>query len=81
MRLLLDSHALIWWFAGKNELSPAARAAVADSDNEIYVSAVSAWEISTKFRIGKLPKAAPFANDIASAIASQAFSELGSVSV
>jgi PIN domain nuclease of toxin-antitoxin system len=76
LRLLLDTHALIWWFAGKSELSTAARAAVADSDNEVYVSAVSAWEISTKFRIGKLPKAAALANDIASAIAGQAFSEL-----
>jgi PIN domain nuclease of toxin-antitoxin system len=54
MRLLLDTHALLWWFTDDAQLSATARAAIADEANEIFVSAVSAWEIATKQRIGKL---------------------------
>ena len=76
MRVLLDTHALIWWLLGDPALSVAARASIADGDNEVMVSAASAWEISTKHRIGKLPSAALLAVDIAGAIASQGFDEL-----
>jgi len=76
MRLMLDTHALIWWFAGKRQLSATARAAIGDEANQIFVSAASAWEIATKFRLGKLPKAAALAVDIVGAIASQDFVEL-----
>jgi len=55
MRLLLDTHALLWWWGNDPQLSEAARAAIADESNEVFVSAVSAWEIATKQRIGKLP--------------------------
>ena len=51
-----------------------------DETNEVLVSAASAWEIATKYRIGKLPEAAVLAEDISGAIASQGFAEL-SVSV
>jgi PIN domain nuclease of toxin-antitoxin system len=54
MRLLLDTHALLWWLTDDPRLSEAARQAIADRDNEIHVSAASAWEIATKQRIGKL---------------------------
>jgi PIN domain nuclease of toxin-antitoxin system len=54
MRLLLDTHALLWWLAGDRKLSTAARSAIGDEENVIYVSAASAWEISTKHRLGKL---------------------------
>ena len=54
MRLLLDTHALLWWLTDDPRLSQAARQAIADRDNEIHVSAASAWEIATKQRIGKL---------------------------
>jgi PIN domain nuclease of toxin-antitoxin system len=54
MRLLLDTHALIWWWTNDVQLSARARAAIASFDNEVFVSAASAWEISTKQRIGKL---------------------------
>ena len=57
MRLLLDSHALIWWFAGDPQLSVPALRAVEDEENNVLVSAASAWEIATKHRIGKLPEA------------------------
>lgn len=54
MRYLLDTHSLIWWWNDDARLSLAARDAIAESDNEIWVSAASAWEIATKARIGKL---------------------------
>jgi PIN domain nuclease of toxin-antitoxin system len=62
MRLLLDTHALLWWWNDDPQLSQAARKALADEANEVAVSAASAWEIATKQRIGKLP---PFPADIA----------------
>jgi PIN domain nuclease of toxin-antitoxin system len=54
MRLLLDTHALLWWFTDDARLSVGARQAIADSDTVVHVSAASAWEIATKQRIGKL---------------------------
>lgn len=57
MRCLLDTHALLWWFFDDPKLSPRARETIAKPENEILVSAASAWEISTKHRIGKLPEA------------------------
>jgi predicted XRE-type DNA-binding protein len=54
MRLLLDSHAFLWWATDSPQLSAAARAAISDPRNEILVSAASAWEISAKQRLGKL---------------------------
>ncbi|MCC6622199.1 MAG: type II toxin-antitoxin system VapC family toxin [Deltaproteobacteria bacterium] len=74
--LLLDTHAFLWWLAGDTRLSRRARAAVADEDNEVLVSAASAWEIATKWRLGKLPGVEAIVNDIAGAIAAQAFDTL-----
>ncbi len=76
MRLLLDSHALICWFAGDRQLSVPAQRAIEDEQNDILISAVSAWEIATKYRLGKLPEAEALALDITGAIASQDFEEL-----
>ena len=76
MRLLLDTHAFLWWFAGNRRLSEAARRAIADESNEVLVSAASAWEIATKYRLGKLLSAAALALDIPGTIASQDFEEL-----
>lgn len=53
MRLLLDTHALLWWLADEG-LSPQARDAIADPANTVAVSAASAWEISIKTALGKL---------------------------
>lgn len=58
MRLLLDTHALLWWWTNDAKLSDVARRAIANEDNQVLVSAASAWEISTKNRLGKLPHAA-----------------------
>ena len=76
MRLLLDTHALIWWLAGDEALSRRAREAIADETNGVAVSAASAMEVSTKFRIGKLPDAALLAQDFETIIAAQGFAEL-----
>ena len=57
MNLLLDTHALLWWLAGDDNLSSAARQAIADETNTVLVSAVCAYEIAFKHRLGKLPEA------------------------
>lgn len=57
MKLLLDTHTLLWWFVNDRRLSGAARGAILDESNEVLVSAVNAWEIATKHRLGKLPEA------------------------
>ena len=57
MRCLLDTHTLLWWLFDDPKLSPRARTTIAAPENEILVSAASAWEIATKYRIGKLPEA------------------------
>ena len=76
MKLLLDTHALIWWLAGDQALSQPAREAIADEANTVLVSAASAMEISTKFRLGKLAGAALLAQDFEAIIAAQGFTEL-----
>jgi PIN domain nuclease of toxin-antitoxin system len=76
VRLLLDTHALIWWLSGDPMLSAMAKAAVGDSDNDVFVSAASAWEITTKYRIGKLSQAAALAYNVSGALAGQGFVEL-----
>lgn len=57
MRVLLDTHALLWAVLAPKSLSRRAAAAIADEGNEILVSAATAWEIATKVRLGKLPGA------------------------
>jgi PIN domain nuclease of toxin-antitoxin system len=55
VRLLLDSHALIWWLVDSPRLSLAARTAIADPNNAVFASAVSGYEIADKERLGRLP--------------------------
>lgn len=54
MRLLLDTHVLLWWLSDAHTLGKAAREAIQDSAHEILVSAATAWEIAIKRAIGKL---------------------------
>jgi PIN domain nuclease of toxin-antitoxin system len=58
VNLLLDTHVLIWWLGSLPMLSADAHDALADPDNEAFVSSASAFEIATKYRLGKLPVAA-----------------------
>jgi PIN domain nuclease of toxin-antitoxin system len=59
VRLLLDTHALVWWWTDDPRLPQPARGAIADPGNTVIVSAASAWEIATKHRVGKWPEVAP----------------------
>ncbi len=61
MRLLLDTHALIWFFAGDARLPMNARTRIEDPSATVLVSAVSAIEVTLKHRLGKLPQAGPLA--------------------
>lgn len=76
MNLLLDTHAFLWWTAGDPALSIRARKAIEARDNKVYVSAVSAWEITTKFRIDKLPGAAPIVDNLADELLKDGFTSL-----
>lgn len=53
-RLLLDTHAFLWWLSDDAVLGANARAVIAEGRNEIYVSAASVWEINIKQVLGKL---------------------------
>jgi PIN domain nuclease of toxin-antitoxin system len=59
--------------AGHPSLSRRARTAITSADAEVFVSAASAWEITTKYRLGKLPEAAALAIDVVAAVESQSF--------
>ena len=76
MRLLFDTHALIWWLTDSGRLSEPVRHAIFGPTNEKLVSAASAWEITTKYRLGKLPEAGALASDFAGTIGRQGFEEL-----
>ena len=76
MRLLLDTHAFIWWSSDSARLSQPAHHLIADESNDVLVSAASAWEIATKHRLGKLSDAEAIALDIPGYIARQDFEEL-----
>lgn len=75
-RVLLDTHALLWWLFDDSRLSPRVREVLADSDIDVYVSAASAWEIATKYRIGRLPVAEALIQDVSGWIAKAGFLEL-----
>ena len=64
MRVLIDTHVLLWAVGGDKRLSRKAHAVLSSFENEVFVSAVSAWEIATKYRLGKLPTAGALAGNI-----------------
>lgn len=57
MKYLADTHAFIWWLNDDRLLSEVARKAMSDERNDVFISAASAWEVTTKHRLGKLPEA------------------------
>lgn len=59
MRILLDTHVLIWAATEPEQLSPDCRSAIEDGASQVYVSAVSAWEIAIKQSLGKLELSRP----------------------
>lgn len=60
MKLLLDTHTLLWFIAGSQNLSASARALIEDSANEKFVSIVGIWETAIKVSLGKMTLTAPF---------------------
>jgi PIN domain nuclease of toxin-antitoxin system len=77
VRLLLDTHAFLWWVFADPKLSRAARTAISDeAQNSVFVSAASAWEITTKYRIGKLSGARVVAEDVSGVITAEGFNPL-----
>ncbi|MBS1002267.1 type II toxin-antitoxin system VapC family toxin, partial [Acetobacter persici] len=74
MKVLLDTHALLWWLSDSDRMGATAREIIADPAHDILVSIVSLWEIAIKIRIGKLDADM---NDILTAIPAEGFSLLG----
>jgi PIN domain nuclease of toxin-antitoxin system len=60
MRLLLDSHVLIWSVEQDHLLSPTAHAAITDPNNDLLVSAATIWEIAIKVGTGKMSLSLPY---------------------
>jgi PIN domain nuclease of toxin-antitoxin system len=69
MKLLLDTHAFLWWDSNDTHLPGALRSAIASPRNQVYVSAVTVWEIAIKRASGKLI----FQHSVAKAIAAHDF--------
>lgn len=72
MRLLLDTHAFLWWRAGSPELDAEAKAAITDADNQIFISAAVGWEITIKRALGRLR----FDGDVFDAVRDEGFDML-----
>ena len=59
MRLLLDTHIFLWLITGDQRLPEAMQRDILNPENEVYLSAISLWEISVKYQLGKLPLPEP----------------------
>lgn len=73
MRLLLDTHTLVWWAFLPHLLSRQAFGAIEDGDNDVFVSAITAMEIATKVRLGKFEDARPLANRFSEQVLTHGF--------
>jgi PIN domain nuclease of toxin-antitoxin system len=76
MRILLDTHALLWWLSDDPALGASVRKLIARANNTILVSAASAWEIAIKFRLGKLGGAADLVGDFGGYLRRERFESL-----
>ncbi len=76
MKLLLDTHAFLWWIGNDDRLSDTARHEIADSSNEVLFSVASAWEMAIKTRSGKLSIDTELAGFLKSHLYTNAFSVL-----
>ena len=76
MRLLLDTHALIWALGDSPRLGRVARDAIEADETEILVSAASAMEVTTKHRLGKLDEVADLVRDFAGVLAAADYEAL-----
>lgn len=76
VNLLLDTHVLIWWLINSPQLSRTAKQAISNQGNRVFVSSASAWEIATKFRIGKFPQMRVLIDDLEGHIRRERFEAL-----
>jgi PIN domain nuclease of toxin-antitoxin system len=76
MSYLIDTHILLWWLFDDPKLNAECREILAKPENRIFVSSVSAWEIATKCRIGKLPEAKQIVEEYSQILAKTKFIEL-----
>lgn len=76
MSYLLDTHILLWWISNDPKLDATCRAIINDPQNRILVSSASAWEIATKYRVGKLPEAKELVETYAQTLQRAKFLEL-----
>ncbi|MGD0520477.1 MAG: type II toxin-antitoxin system VapC family toxin [Terracidiphilus sp.] len=76
MKLLLDTHTILWFMLGAPKLSDPASAALENLANEVFVSVVCIWEIATKVRIGKMPEPGNLLKDPRLALESLGFRDL-----
>lgn len=76
VRILLDTHALLWWGLDDPHLSRTAATVIGSADTVVHVSAASAWEIATKVRRGRLEVADWLAADLGNYLAAQGFRAL-----
>lgn len=62
--MLLDTHIFLWWLFDDPKLGETIRSIISDSANSLFVSSACVWEITTKYRTGKLPEAQSVATDV-----------------
>lgn len=76
MKLLLDTHVLSWWLFGNRRIPPRAAQLIGGGAEEVFVSAVSAFELATKYRLGKWPEAQPLVEAFDALVDGQSFAML-----
>lgn len=76
MRLLLDTHTFLWWVEDAPELSKKARRALANPNNECFLSLVSCWEMAIKLSFGKLKLAGVIERFVPDQLAANGFRQL-----
>jgi PIN domain nuclease of toxin-antitoxin system len=76
MNLLLDTHAFLWWVTDDPQLSATVQSMIAEPNNTIYFSVISAWEIIIKYQSGKLKLPEPATTYISSRLTTNNFSTL-----
>lgn len=76
MKLLLDTHTLIWWLNENPRLSAAAKSAISAPSNTVHISVATAWELAIKVGLGKLPEANEILAKFELALADEGFSLL-----
>lgn len=73
---LIDTHVLLWWLFNDSKLTAECQDIIRNPDYRIFVSSVSAWEIATKYRIGKLPEAKQIVEEYSQILQQAKFIEL-----